>query len=294
MKIIFLAMAVFVIYSCPSLADECPGDTPQDHRVRNFHFFTNSWSKPAGGDLFEYSTCVANRDRESDLYINWFIPGPNGNYVPSDEVLIWPRLREDRKPRPIDSCIEFGNLRDVTTAAFLGTSTDEAKNGSQRSPNCEQSASAPTTSSTDSTRGARLPEKWIAPIRAFFPADSTKPRESMLELNGSLMVRMISASGYTTSLSYQVHPFKGRQGGDPNAIEIRPVFALGDEALAALFRTQLPESLPLRDKDTIEFVVKSARENSWRTTEGRYLFIDRARNTVVGSLPFPLFAEISR
>jgi hypothetical protein len=108
-------------------ADECNGNTPQDHHIESFDFTTNSRVETVDTRK-RYISCVLNLDANSDLVINWRIHGPYNNYVPDGKAVETPRLRDDVSERPIDGCIEFGPFHHVTVAQFLGTSDEESAN----------------------------------------------------------------------------------------------------------------------------------------------------------------------
>jgi hypothetical protein len=70
----------------PAAADDCQGLTPQVHNVKNFNFQTNSWVEVVENRR-RYVSCVANLDTNSDLPVDWKIPGPYRGWVPSTKAV---------------------------------------------------------------------------------------------------------------------------------------------------------------------------------------------------------------
>jgi len=200
-------------------SNDCSGDIAQEHHPGNFNFLTNSWMEPSG-NFYRYVGCVKNLDAVNDLKVDWYIPGPNRSWIPPDEALPNPRLSADGQARPIDGCIEYGNLTDTTVAQFLGDALDEEYSHSARETECK----GPVKASNFERPEIQFPsEGWQQEIHTFFPSDLEKEHDTLLELWGKLNIKLID-SEYVIDFSYEAAPYKGRLDGNPNDVLFRPIF----------------------------------------------------------------------
>jgi hypothetical protein len=283
--------SVLLVASCisssPSLASDCAGDTRQEHHLGNFNFVTSSWVEKAGKRR-TYVSCVGNLDPNSDLPVDWIIPGPHGGYVPDDEARLTGRLEDDTNPRPIDGCLKYGPSHAPTVAQFLGTAEDEKRN--KTDANCRP---APTSVQDTHVGASGLPtEPYTNEIRIFFPSDPSRPRETMLEVTGRVGIEP-EGNTYTSSLVYHAHRYKGRPDGQINDVLVQPGFPVSTDAFMQAYSASNKPSYVLREKDRIAFTVQGSANHIWRTVRAYYLFTNRDRQ-FLAAIPMPLLEDTGK
>jgi hypothetical protein len=262
-------------------AADCPnGDTRQVHNVGNFHFVTNSWVEHQG-NLRRYVSCVGNLDQNTDLLVTWFVAGPSGTYVPSDQVSMTPRMSNDLDPRPVNGCIKYGNLGDRTPAQFMGSKADEDAN--TKGNYCQTGSEDAKQSVAENGIPA---DGWRDQVRVFFPSNPENPHDTMLEVTGVIGIEP-KGDSFESFFSYQANQYKGRTEGNPEGISVRPVFPYaGDFFIKAFSENNNPFKAMGREGD-IRWMVKDPKP-SWAPVPAYYEFVDR-ENRVLGSIPMPLF-----
>ncbi|RWD70776.1 hypothetical protein [Mesorhizobium sp.] len=286
----FLAIpsALFVLLSVHGVhAADCSGDTRQEHHVGNFNFVTSSWVEEVGNRR-RYVSCVANLDPDSDLLVTWLIPGPYDSYVPDGEAALTPRLRDDLNPRPVDGCLKYANLGATTTAEFLGTEEDGARNNADNS--CGQKSSAIQEKKT--AAGGLPPEPYADDIRIFFPSDPSHPHDTMLEVTGKVGIKAEGGS-YTSFFDYSARPYKDRPDGRLEDVMIAPSFGKDSPFLDAFMASNKP-SYTLEKRATITFTVSGSADHKWQSVEGFYYFVNSKSGQVLSALPVPLLQDTGK
>ena len=288
---ITLALCAILTFSVNhAVADECQGMTPHVHNVKNFNFQTNSWVETVENRR-RYVSCVANLDPNSDLVVDWKIPGPYQGYVPSTNVVTVARLRDDTNDRPIDGCLEYGYHHDLTTAEFLGTADDEMVNKSDKNECAQQNATGKGPAKIEANP---LPKKgWKDKIHVFFPTDVKKPRDTMIEVNGEIGIAS-KEDGYLSYFDYTAKRLDGRPDGDVNSVLMSSVFPDQDKYFSPRFveGTKKPP-LILGSKGSVDFQIFGKPDDSWQAVPAYYRFEDKDGN-VLAQIPLPLFQEVGR
>lgn len=273
-----LAALLWLVFPSIGRADDCKGETPQEHHVGNFNFTTDSRVEIAGKRRV-YISCVCNLDADSDLQINWKIPGPYGGWVPAGVAVETPRLEDDVNDRPIDGCLMYG-LDEQTKAQFLGTAQDEASNKAEKcGPGSAKSAIM--------ERGALPTGGWASKLRIFFPTDIKDPSNSMIEVNGKIGIE-IKDGGYTSFMTYYARPYKGRLKGDVQSVSIEPYFPDKAKPLIEDYLRDVGNHRILGEKGEINFSVSGNPEGYWTAVPAYYQFVSRD-GAVLATTPIPLF-----
>jgi hypothetical protein len=199
----------------------------------------------------------------------------------------------DSASRPVESCIQYGNLDDQrTTAQFSGTQSDEQATNSNIEKSCKMNAKSIEKSELEKITIPK--DGWTDTVHTFFPSDLKQSSDTMLVLDGEISVTPTEA-GYVSSFVYDIQRYKDRSKGDPNGILIRPVFPIQQEFfLSALEKdNNLSKdnlTMKLDSKGKVSFSVPK-RSDLWTVSAGYYEFLDRNLD-VVGVVRIPLFAPI--
>lgn len=234
-------------------------------------------------------SCVANLDAGTDLFVNWFVPGPFKQYVPADEATVTPRLRDDLNARVIESCIEYGNLGEITKADFIGTTDDQHNNGNI--PKCGQTYSE--TTRIEPVKKSLPANGWFDEIRIFFPSDLSNPHDTMLEVSGKIGLKVNgNGDGYTSFFDYEAKQYKDRPKGEIDQVSIQPFFPLRGEVFSAAFLSSNKEqATSLSKSGQITFNVEGSTNQKWRVVDALYEFRDK-QDRVLAAIPIPLFENI--
>ncbi|NGN41196.1 hypothetical protein G6N74_08980 [Mesorhizobium sp. CGMCC 1.15528] len=278
----FVLAASFIggVMSSYAAQQECKGDTNQEHHLGNFNFVTSSWVENIDGRR-RYVSCVANLDVGSDLLVHWFIPGPYKEYVPSSRVITRIRLRDDLNTRPVSGCLQYGGLGELTTADFLGTTDDEERN---KKGDCKNQAAEVRDVGT--AIGGLPPSGYADEVQVYFPSDPSNPYDTMLELTGKIGFS-VDGSMYSSFFQYSVQQLQGREKGVVEEIRVEPYFPVAADKFVAAYTKANANTYALSKEGLINFKFFGESNNSWRTVEAYYQFIDK-ENHVVARIPMPL------
>jgi hypothetical protein len=262
----------------------CPGPLPQQHRLGEFNFDTNSRQQATKVDGFksEIVSCVMNYDKQYPLHVDWLIPGPHGWAPPANILESVARQIADERVRPYPGCLSYGNRGDADQGQFLGTGADEEKVKDEKDRGC-RAASARSTEA-----GPSGPIRLIRLVfRNFFPSDVTRPRETLMQMDGTVQVLPQTSSSYSSVITYTMRRYEGSEGNATD-ITFRPAFRDDARPLLSAFNRRNDGAVKGSVEGRIAFDVPEI--SNPRLVYSSYDVLDRAGN-VVAAIDFPLFVS---
>lgn len=278
----FFSLVAFFALTFPSetFSASCHGPNPEPHPYGTFTFHTNSRLDPIAQGNFRYGviSCVDHNDPLNDLKVHWLIPGPHG-WVPPAEILeSVPRMRIDDKVSQLKGCILYGERGDTTSGTFFGIDGDERRVEDEAKRGCR----AAVESGPPSPSGIG---DILLKIKNFFPSDARNPKNTMLQLDGSVGIKRTGIDSYSSFFEYEVKPYANSRGSVEN-VSVRPVFRGAAEGLLSSFNKYNGESRRLEAKGRISFEVFGV--NSPLLAYASYDLYEQD-NQLVGGIDFPVF-----
>lgn len=235
--------------AAPAQAADCFGPLREPHPLAPFDFESNSRIEPqqVGNYRFGIISCVKNNDSKNSVYVRWLIPGPNG-WVPIGERLeSTPRLTFDDNVKSFRGCLQYGQRGDMTFGQFLGTEQDQGDIDEETRRGCRAAAGGkPREASAQSLTNMAFK------IRNFIPSDAGRPDETMLALDGRVVVNVKGETEYVSVFEYALTPYRN-SSGRPSNVSLTPDFR--SEALLAAFNRTNRSPVRLDDKGRVEFTV---------------------------------------
>ena len=237
-------------------------------------------------NLGHYTTCVENLSQESDLFVNWYIPGHTG-YVPYGEVSVFPRVSDDLEPLPVTGCVAYGRLGNQTYAQFMGSAEERDKARDEKCTPIGQGTK-------DLSRRETLPKiEFQNPVKLFFPSDPERAHDTMLVLNGVVGIKPIDGT-FKTFFQYSLERYQDRPDGSPAEVFIHPSFPVQTEALMAAFMKENDEESPLTYKGIFAFTLPQQRDASgWEAATASYE-LKNSNGDVLSAVPIPLILRSSQ
>lgn len=260
----------------------CPGQLFQQHLLGEFNFDTNSRQQATKVDGFksEIVACVKNHDKQYPLHVDWLIPGPHGWAPPENILESAARLIADERVRPYPGCISYGNRGDTDRGQFFGTGSDEDKVKDEKERGCRAASARPAEAGTPG------PLRLIQLVfRNFFPSDGKRPRETLMQMEGSVQVLPQSPSSYSSVVAYTMRRYDDSEGNATD-ITFRPAFRGEAQPLLSAFNRRNDGAVKGSPEGRIAFDVTEVLNP--RLVYSSYDVLDRAGN-VVASIDFPLF-----
>ena len=210
-------------------------------------FITNSRLGPPTVPGYRKSvrSCVTQNDPINFLYVHWLIPGPDG-WVPPGKVLeALPRDTNLDTYDKLKGCLLYGNRGETTHGTFIGIERDDKLVKDEEQRGCREAVANPQAS----LKGIGLKGigKFIIDFLNYFPSNASRPRETMLQLKGTVGVFPSSATSYTSIVSYTITPYE-KSEGSPTDLSIRPVFRGSAERFISAFykENENPRRLSVR------------------------------------------------
>ena len=291
--ITLLALLLGILTASSGSAETCAGLVQQEHRIGNFHFQTNALVRPHPhqSSIMQQITCVSNLSK-SDLWIDWFIPGPKSWILPARSVSSH-RVSLSQKWKPLNGCIEYGNVGQTTQAQFMGTAEDETLAEKERQSGCKSRISASVPAEKVSL-GAF--DKLFMPVELFFPSDLAKSFDTMLQLTGAVGTLLTSNQSIEYYFEYRLNQVEGRPAGNPQDVKVRFRPPRHAEALEKFFLITSQPKPSARDasKYVIEASVPApigaspaASSTNFEVTLGAYEFFER-NGKLVATAEFPI------
>src|ERR1700730_17345527 len=283
--ILALALALPIRAQSPA----CSGDMnkPHPHPYGPFNFETNSRREPITASQFKFKiiSCVRNPDPNNYLSVRWLIPGPKA-YVPRNDILdSQPRRTTEETSPELEGCLEYGDRGDTRTAPFYGLATDVPDVANEKTHGC-RAAAARVQREPAQSGGLRL-ENFFDLFRIFLPSDTQKPSSTMLELEGAVGVKVISATSYISSFAFKVRPHGENEGSAAN-VTIRPNFQGSAEPLLAAFRANNRDTTRLNQVDALTFEVSEIVDPHFRYAS--YGLYDQ-NEKLVAEVDLPIFVN---
>jgi hypothetical protein len=293
----WMAALAAALFACDGASAQgqkisCPANLKKTHQQMPFDFDTSTWVVPAalyvaansGPYQIVVFTCVGNNDSKGILQFDWLVPRHQGWLEPG-KISASPRLVRGTSPTPYDGCLRYGNKGDSIPAQFLGGDDDKTSIDSENKVGCRTAIARGTLG----TGGGIF--DFLLPFRNFFPSDSTKPKETMLQISGQIGVQKLGGDRYSSLLQYAINPSSESEGKASNAT-LRPAFlGAGGEALLRAFREKNPERLSLAENGTVRFEVSNVRNAALIYESYEILDVD---GKVVASIAVPLFVSSER
>ena len=119
--------------------------------------------------------------------------------------------------------------------------------------------------------------------------NSTSPnRPPLLQLDGSVGLKLISSTSYQSYFGYRLFPYDERSDGEPSKLTLRPAFRGTSETLLGSFLKTHPEPIRMSEKGVISFEVSGIEKP--RLTYGSYEIFDQNGQSV-GTVDFPVFSS---
>lgn len=281
---LLVSATIYLSFCCTVWAQspECPGNPKEPHDNHNFHFVTSSRVQP-DGNRFWYYACVANLDAGTDLLANWLIPWGRDEYVPDTKPTEIPRMNDDPNPLSVNGCLKYSSLGYMTTAHFLGSADEAARNKCAAGTMVDSSAAKPSEDAN-----LKL-GNYQTEFRIFLPSDLKNAHDTMLQVEGKIG---ISSEGgkYRSFLMYYATPLEGRPNGKPQDVSIKPLFPVQQHFFEKAYASNNEEVQPLNEKGFIEFEVSGYADHNWRSVEAYYQFLDRDHR-VITAIPMPLLED---
>lgn len=267
--------------------ERCVGPTRKHHPLGEYDFTTNSRVEQ-DGEFSKYFACVENNSEDNWLRLSWFIPRITDRWVaPADFAEVF-RLSTDAGARPIEGCIQYGNLGRKVVAQFLGDANDERRSANNTAEvECRKELGLDSAPAEDVVE---LPPNGISEeSRIFVPSDLSDPLNSMLEVNFSYGVKQ-QAEGYDSFFAYSAKPYKGSTKANPEAVHLRSRFTPDAKVLYGAWSEATSNYIQLAKEGAFSFSV--AGDNKWKIEPAFYDFVDKDGN-ILTSLTVPLFEPVA-
>ena len=273
----------------------CEGPVNQPHPYGNLTFYTNSRVENINLGRFKYQviSCVTDSDPTNSMRVKWLTPGPDGFVPPHQKLESGARMSEvgldpvagtnsDALIKQLDGCILYGDRGDTASASFFGIAGDTSKVAEQARVGCRAAAAGISPSSWQSEILDILHA-----VRNFFPSDTTRPNETMLELDGDIGVKRLDNTRYLSVFNYTLSPFNDSKG-DASQIKLQPMFTGATESLLPAFEKQNGKTVELREKGYVKFQIDDLANPS--LAYASYGFIN-AHGEYLGSITLPVFIQ---
>lgn len=290
-------------------AKTCSGEpAPQLHTPSGgFEFQTDSQADTGRNDIRTFWTCVENLD-DTDLHVVWYVP-QFSQWVPPGKLRKQPRFRKVLPAKPINGCLKYGNVGKTVVAQFLGTQAEEALAWKQVKNQCAGLGGRTTPAPPPEMRTADDVQKRqggaLRPItfefEINFPSDFEHPHDTMLDLKGTVFLKLISGKEYQLGVNYVVSKFDGRPKGDPSIVRVQPGFTGPAEQLFQFFNASHKQGYlelgpSLDDRNSMaegSFSFEVSGSKNWELHSTAFQFVDKKEN-VLASLAVPVFLPATK
>src|ERR1051325_10309072 len=198
--------SLFFVTGLRAQVPECASGG-ESHPYGVMTFFTNSRLGPPTVPGYGKSvrSCVTHNDPINELRVKWLIPGPDGWVPPGKALESLPRDTNVATYAKLKGCLLYGNRGDTTHGMFIGIEGDEKRAKDEEQRGCRAAAA----SSQPSPNGI---VKVFINFLNYIPSNASKPKETMLQLKGSVGIVPKSDHGYTSIVSYSLTPYEGSEG----------------------------------------------------------------------------------
>jgi hypothetical protein len=275
------ALSILLVSETKAQVPEC-ARYGEPHPYGSITFITNSY--PGQPTIPGYGksarSCVTHNDPVNALYVHWLIPGPDGWIPPGKMLESMPRDTNVATFSKLKGCLLYGNRGDTTYGTFIGVEGDDKLIQDEKQRGCRAVVANPQPS----PKGI---SNIIIKFLNYFPSDASKPKETMLQLDGSVEIVPKNSTSYESIVSYSITRYEGSYGS-PTELAFRPIFNGSAEQLLGAFFSQNKEPGTLSEKGQIKFDVGDIKNPMLQYVA--YQVLDRDRRTV-GSIAFPLFVS---
>jgi hypothetical protein len=192
------------------------------------------------------------------------------------------RLTDDDKPLQEKGCLQVGLRGDTIKAHFFSLKRDQARLADEQKRGCRAVVS----------QGTEPPTKIgniLLRFLNFVPSDIKNPAGTMLRIEGTVGVKILGTSGFTSQVIYQIRPHNS--DGSWQKIAMRPAFRGLPESLRSAFERKNPEGIKVGPKGDVIFDVTDISNPS--LAYAAYEIFDQD-NQVVGAIDFPVYVSGAR
>ena len=260
--------------------------------VPGINFATNS-QQIAHGYWPMFEDCVLDRDLSSLIKFDWYATSMHGIYAqpgkPPAHAPRVPRGDPAAQARPIESCIEYGEVGRTTTALLLGTEDDVVGDVDHRG--CAAAAKKPTLLT-------KIVQKFAPLIYNLFitiPSNNKSPETSLIDMQVKVKLQPNGETLYRAILSYTLT--KAGDQADLSVLQLKPTLNGEAEILTKSISPAFPNGIlalapntPHNERSVVDAIVFDVCcAHNWRLVPARFAFVDMD-NRSLAAVDLPLLA----